>query len=227
MFYNIAQRFFIILASAVLGLGAINANPSQSATIAYAYLSEREVPFIHKVSGSFSFDDALGEPNERELTDFTLKWEVPEGVFNFKFSDFTSVPKFDQSRATLVGSWEVPDLANLLEVPNGWEVGKGTFAWGVLPYFTNKKNISLYSDSYTELRGNCGSPGRFKDGLIRGNPLGICTAMAFLPVEVRYKHKHIESEIIKKSVPEPSSALGLLAIGVIGAVSVFRRISKF
>ena len=224
MFYNIAQRFFIILAFAVLGLGAINANPSQSATIAYAYLSEREVPFIHKVSGSFSFDDALGEPNERELTDFTLKWEVPEGVFNFKFSDFTSVPKFDQSRATLVGSWEVPDLANLLKVPNWWEVGKGTFAWGN-PYLPNNPNISLYSDNYTDFRANCGSPDRFKDALILENTTVACTLIAFGPDEVRYER--VESEIIKESVPEPSSVFGLLAIGVIGAVAVFRRISKF
>ena len=43
---NIAQRFAIIAAGAVLGLGAINANPSRAATIAYDYVSEREKPFV-------------------------------------------------------------------------------------------------------------------------------------------------------------------------------------
>ena len=222
---NIVQRIVMFAVSSVLGLGAINAGSSRAATIAYDYVSEREDPFLLKISGSLSFDDTLGKPNERELTDFTMRWEVPEGGFNFDFSDFTSVPKFDQGRTILVGSWEVPDLANLLELPDSWEVGKGTFDWGSL-YFNNLTNISLYSDSYTDFRGNCGSLDRFKDALILGGVNDVvCTQMAFGPAEVRYER--VESDIIKESVPEPSSVLGLLAIGVIGAVAVFRRISKF
>ena len=91
-----------------------------------------------------------------------------------------------------------------------WEVGKGTFDWGSL-YFNNLTNISLYSDSYTDFRGNCGSPDRFKDALILENTTVACTLIAFGPDEVRYER--VESEIIKESVPEPSSVFGLLLRG--------------
>lgn len=200
------SRIAIIAAGSILGLGAINANPSQAATISYEYETENYVttkesdPFLLKVSGSFSFDDALGKPGERELSSFTMKWEIPEAAFNFDFSDFTEVPKFDQSSISLLGSWEVPELVDSPEVPN---VGLGG---------TFEDETSYYLDEYVNVRGNyCGEVVETGDS--------ICTLMAFTS-EVRYKH--VGEETISQSVPEPSSVLGSLTMGVIAVGLGFR-----
>lgn len=213
------SRIAIIAASSILGLGAINANPSQAATISYNYVTEQEGPFPLKVSGSFSFDDALGNRVERELTSFTMKWEIPEAAFNFDFSDFTKVPKFDQSMTTLLGSWKALDLADSLNIPS-WGVG-GTFAYSSPSFLQDSPDVSTYFDNYTNFRGN-GCAKQTSDSF--GEDDYICHLIGFVPTEVRYER--VGEAAVSQSVPEPSSVLGSLTMGAI-AVSLGFRARRF
>lgn len=216
---NTSRSLAIIAVGSILGLGTINANPSQAATISYDYVTEQAGPFPLKVSGSFSFDDALGSRVERELTSFTMKWEIPEAVYNFDFSDFTKVPKFDQSMTTLLGSWEAPDLADFLNIPSSG-VG-GTFAYGSPSFLQDSPDVSTYFDNYTNFRGNSCSK-QTSDSF--GNDDYVCHLIGFSPTEVRYER--VGEEAISEPVPEPSSVLGSLVMGAI-AVSLGFQSKRF